>query len=65
MSKNNQQAVEQWDQFQDIPIDDNECIDVPFLHFEAGTTRFDIWHWFEEHYDINIGDLITGEYNDQ
>ncbi len=38
-----------WKEFENIPIgerDDN--IDKPFLHFEKGTDRFEIWHWFEE-----------------
>lgn len=37
-----------WRQFADVPVDDEDCITAPFLHFEIGTDRFDIWHWFDE-----------------
>jgi hypothetical protein len=43
-----------WGLFGDTPIDEGECIDEPFLHFEKGTDRFDIWHWFEEYFDVSI-----------
>ena len=37
-----------WDEFSEIPVDNDDCIERPFLHFEAGTDRFDVWSWFDE-----------------
>lgn len=37
-----------WNEFADIPIDDNDEIEQDFYHWEKGTYRFDIWHWFDE-----------------
>lgn len=47
-----------WEKLGDIPIDENEAIEEPFLHFPRGTDRFTIWHWFEERFDITIGEMI-------
>lgn len=37
-----------WDEFSDVPVDSDDRIERPFLHFEAGTDRFDMWIWFDE-----------------
>lgn len=37
-----------WKQFGDIPLDNNDAIEEPFLHFPVGTDRMEIWHWFDE-----------------
>ena len=50
-------VVELWKVLGDIPINDEEEIEEDFLHFEAGTFREDIWHWFEETFDMSIGDI--------
>ena len=31
-----------WDEFSEIPVDNDDCIERPFLHFEVGTDRFDV-----------------------
>ena len=49
---------EMWEILTDIPIDEDECIEEPFLHFETGTDRYDIWHWIEDTYDVVIGKLL-------
>jgi len=47
-----------WDMLKDIPVDDDENIEVQFLHFPPGTDREDIWHWFEDTFDISINNLM-------
>jgi hypothetical protein len=47
-----------WKTLGDIPINDNEDIEEPFLHFPIGTNRLDIWHWFEDTFDIRVYDLM-------
>lgn len=37
-----------WEEFSNIPINLNDEIDEDFYHWEEGTYRFDIWHWFDE-----------------
>lgn len=43
-----------WEEFGDVPIDNNDCITEDWNGFEAGTDRFDIWHWFEEEFGISV-----------
>ena len=37
-----------WEKFENVPIDDDECIDENFHIWEKGTDKFHIWHWFDE-----------------
>lgn len=37
-----------WDDFSAIPINNDDEIEEQFLMFEPGTSRFDVWHWFDE-----------------
>ncbi len=46
-----------WQKF-DTPITDDDVLEEPFLHFPAGTHRFEVWGWFEEHFGINVNDLM-------
>lgn len=41
-----------WDALADVPTcqdpaTSEEVLDAPFLHFERGTPRETVWHWFE------------------
>lgn len=36
-----------WDEFGDVPIDNNDKTEREFHGFPAGTDRFEIWHWFD------------------
>jgi hypothetical protein len=36
------------DDFSAIPIKINDEIEVDFYCWEKGTSRFEIWHWFDE-----------------
>lgn len=47
-----------WDEFGDIPINDNDEIEQDFYYWEKGTNRFDIWHWFDEKLPRGIGELV-------
>lgn len=57
-------AVDQlWKGLSDIPTEDIEIegqyshsiTDEEFLHFSSGTDVDDIWHWFEETFNISVG----------
>jgi len=50
-----------WDQLGEIPIDSDERIEAEFLHFEAGTHREEIWHWFEgQNPQFVVGEVQQG-----
>lgn len=42
------QLQEMWNKFADTPINSEDEIEQSFYFWEAGTSRFDIWHWFDE-----------------
>lgn len=56
-------ATRLWKMIGDIPIDEDECVEEPFSHppivdFPEGTDRQDIWHWFEETFDVSVHSLM-------
>lgn len=58
-------AVESlWLEFGDIPVDENECLEESFLRFPVGTRREDVWHWFEEQFDVSVVDLTWSRKED-
>lgn len=50
-----------WDVFGIIPINDDEELEVPFLHFSPGTHREDVWRWFEsQNPAFLVGEVLAG-----
>ena len=50
------------DAFRDTPIDDNECIEEPFMQWEVGTHREYIWAYYEDACcDFSIAKYLMGE----
>lgn len=50
-----------WEEFGKVPMNpETEEIEEPWKHFLAGTHREDIWHWFEEQFDINVAEDLIG-----
>ncbi len=48
-----------WEEFGDVPMNpDTEEIEKPWKHFLPGTHMEDIWHWFEEQFDISVAELM-------
>ncbi len=45
-----------WDELESVPINDNEEIEREWREFPRGTHRQEIWHWFEETFNLSIGD---------
>lgn len=37
-----------WSAFSDVPINNDDEIEVDFYWWEKGTYCFHIWHWFDE-----------------
>lgn len=50
-----------WEEFGEIPMDpETEEIEESWKHFIPGTHREDIWHWFEEQFDISVAEDLLG-----
>lgn len=47
---------ELWEIFSKIPVNYNDEIEKGFLGFDAGTSKFDVWHWFDERCPNNLHD---------
>ena len=49
-----------WKQFADIPINDDDKIEKEFTVFDyvypIGTSKFEIWHYFDEKCPNNLHD---------
>ena len=50
------EAKKLWEELGDIPINEDEEIDIEWHKFPKGTNRIYIWHWFEEEYNISVVD---------
>ena len=48
-----------WDELEDVPIDENECLDVDWQGWSKGTHREEIWHWFDEQHSKGVGWLMN------
>jgi hypothetical protein len=55
-----EEAKKLWAELGDIPINEDEEIDVDWHTFTKGTNRFDIWHWFEEKFDLSVAKDLIG-----
>jgi hypothetical protein len=48
-------GIDLWKELGDVPIDEDECLDLRWRHFDKGTPRTDVWHWFEKTYNVSVG----------
>jgi hypothetical protein len=55
LTKKLKECDELWENLGDVPVNESEEIEEDFLHFEKGTDVYEIWHWFEETYNISVG----------
>lgn len=55
---NDAQIEEIWEMFTDVPIDESERLEAEWFGFPAGTSKYDIWQWFDEHYSKGIYELV-------
>jgi len=53
-----EECKQTWDSLCKVPIDKNDCIKRDWKAFKKGTSKFDIWHWFEAEYKISVVDLL-------
>ena len=58
---------ELWSQLKEVPVNNEDELESDFLHFElesdflhfeAGSDKFEVWAWFEETFDITLGEIL-------
>ena len=54
---------ELWNRFSDVPVNNNDEIEEDFLSFPVGTSKFDVWHWFDERCPHNLHDDLLNPSN--
>ena len=52
---------EQWNKFGNVPMNpETECIEEEWHGFLVGTHREEIWHWFEETFNVSVAKDLMG-----
>lgn len=60
-ARNLAEAKAKWLEFGDVPMDpETECIESEWNGFPAGTFREEIWHWFEDTYNLSVACDLMG-----
>ena len=50
-----------WDDFGEVSMNpETEEIEEPWRHFLPGTHKEEIWHWFEEQFNISVAEDLMG-----
>lgn len=49
-----------WQEFADIPVDENDQLDTSFLHFEKGEDKESVWLWFESEFGLSVAEDLMG-----
>ena len=52
---------ELWKRFEGVPVNNDDEIEEDFMNFEAGTSKFDVWHWFDERCPNGLAIDLMGE----
>lgn len=64
-SYNDSIIEEMWQALDDVPFDEQAngelILSEKWLSFDEGTTRDDIWHWFDKHYSKGVYELLYGD----
>ena len=56
------QIYDLWQEFGDVPMDPiTECIESDWNGFSKGTFREDIWHWFEDEFELSVATNLMGQ----
>lgn len=52
-----------WAQLGDIPVNEDDELDAPFLHFQPGASKVDVWQYFEQRFDCSVVEDLMGAKN--
>lgn len=53
-----------WSKLSKVPVNENDEIEEDFLCFEKGTSKFDVWHWFDDRCPNNLHDDLMFNNNE-
>lgn len=56
---NDREVEKLWEEFEDVPFNENECLDCDWQGWNKGTYREEIWHWFDKHHSKGVGWLMN------
>jgi hypothetical protein len=60
---NLERALAAWSSFSDVPTNIDDEIEIDFLHFSKGESRFDVWRWFEDTFNVSVAVDLMGSEN--
>ena len=61
MEKSITKAKKLWKDFGNVSMNpETECIEEEWNGFPTGTHREEIWHWFEEMFDLSVAEDLMG-----
>ena len=55
-----QVAARLWQEFAAIPVDGNDQLEIDWLFFKEGDSRFLVWKWFESFERVSVAELSAG-----
>ena len=44
---NDREIEKLWNELEDVPVDENKCLDIDWKGWNKGTHREEILHWFD------------------
>ena len=47
-----------WQELGEIPVNNHDELEEDFYHWEAGTDKFTVWHFFDLHYSTGVYQLM-------
>jgi len=50
-----------WEKLGDVAINEDEEIEEDFFKWKKGTSRYEIWHWFDEMLPDGLGRFLNKE----
>ena len=48
--------IQLWEKLSEVEVDSDDNIETNFIRFPVGTSKFDVWHWFDERCPRNLHD---------
>lgn len=51
-----------WRWLEDVPMNpQTECLEQSYFIFPSGTSKMEIWSWFDKHYSKGVHTLLYGK----
>ena len=50
--------IKYWQDFGSVPVDNNDNIEISWYGYAKGTSKLDIWQWFDDVWPNGVIDLL-------